>query len=89
MARPCSGERRDSIRPSPHGWAERTVRAERAPLHVAGTSPERAADLAHLLDLVASGDLRVVSRSLPLAEISEAHRVVDSRRKGGNRVVTM
>jgi NADPH:quinone reductase-like Zn-dependent oxidoreductase len=55
---------------------------------VAGPAPERPADFAHLLDLVASDDLRVVvSRTLPLDDIAEAHRIVDSGRKVGNIVV--
>ena len=42
-----------------------------------------------LLDLVAAGDLEVViDRTLPLDEIVEAYRVVDSGRKVGNLVVT-
>jgi NADPH:quinone reductase-like Zn-dependent oxidoreductase len=54
----------------------------------AGVAPERPEDFTTLLDLVASGELRVVvDRTLPLAEVIEAHRVVDSGRKVGNIVV--
>ncbi|MDT0185196.1 NAD(P)-dependent alcohol dehydrogenase [Microbacterium sp. ARD31] len=56
---------------------------------VAGPSPEEPEHFARLLDLVGSGDLRVVvSRTLPLAEVVEAHRVVDTGRKVGNVVLT-
>lgn len=56
---------------------------------VAGPSPEKPEHFARLLDLVASGDLRVVvSRTLPLADVVEAHRVVDTGRKVGNVVLT-
>jgi NADPH:quinone reductase-like Zn-dependent oxidoreductase len=55
----------------------------------AGPAPERPEDFTTLLDLVAAGDLRVVvSRTLPLDDIVEAHRLVDSGRKVGNVVVT-
>jgi len=54
----------------------------------AGSAPERAADLAHLLGLVASGDLRVVIDDvLDLERIAEAHARVDSGRKVGNLVL--
>ncbi|KQV64976.1 alcohol dehydrogenase [Nocardioides sp. Root122] len=56
---------------------------------VAGPSPEKPEYFARLLDLVASGDLRVVvSRTMPLDDVAEAHRVVDTGRKVGNVVVT-
>lgn len=54
----------------------------------AGPAPERPEDFTTLLDLVAAGDLRVVvSRTLRLDDIVEAHRLVDSGRKVGNVVV--
>ena len=54
----------------------------------AGPSPEDPADVAWLLDRLAAGELQpVVSRTLPLAEIVEAHRIVDTGRKVGNLVV--
>jgi NADPH:quinone reductase-like Zn-dependent oxidoreductase len=54
----------------------------------AGPATERPEDFATLLDLVASGDLRVVvDRTLGLDGIVEAHRLVDSGRKVGNVVV--
>lgn len=54
----------------------------------AGSAPERAADLAHLLGLVASGDLRVVIDDvLDLERIAEAHARVDAGRKVGNLVL--
>lgn len=56
---------------------------------VAGPAPERREDFATLLDLVAAGELRVVvSHTLALTDIAEAHRIVDSGRKVGNVVVT-
>ena len=55
---------------------------------VAGPAPEDPAVMATLLDLVADGSLEVVlDRTLPLADIAEAHRIVDSGRKVGNLVV--
>lgn len=54
----------------------------------AGAAPERPADLAQLLDLVAAGDLRVVVDDvLGLDEIVAAHRRVDTGRKRGNLVL--
>lgn len=54
----------------------------------AGSAPERAEDVAHLLDLVATGRLKVViEEELPLAAIAAAHARVDSGRKVGNLVV--
>lgn len=55
----------------------------------AGTSAEDPAVFDRLLALVAAGDLDpVVSRTLPLDEVVEAHRVVDSGRKVGSLVLT-
>jgi len=55
----------------------------------AGGSGEDPAHFAWLLERLAAGELRpVVGRTLPLAEIVEAHRIVDSGRKVGNLVVT-
>lgn len=63
-----------------------TVRA-RGPV-VAGPAKEDPDHFRALLDLVAAGDLRVVvDRTLPLDEVVEAHRVVDSGRKVGNLVL--
>jgi NADPH:quinone reductase-like Zn-dependent oxidoreductase len=54
----------------------------------AGVSSEDPADFAWLLDRVAAGELRaVVDRTLPLDDVAEAHRLVDSGRKVGNLVV--
>ncbi|MCY7401049.1 MAG: NAD(P)-dependent alcohol dehydrogenase [Nocardioides sp.] len=54
----------------------------------AGVSSEDPADFAWLLERVAAGELRaVIDRTLPLTDIVEAHRVVDSGRKVGNVVV--
>lgn len=54
-----------------------------------GPIAEDPADFAWLLERVAAGELRaVVERTLPLGEIVEAHRIVDSGRKVGNLVVT-
>ncbi|HSO64459.1 MAG TPA: NAD(P)-dependent alcohol dehydrogenase [Ornithinibacter sp.] len=55
----------------------------------AGVASEDPADFAWLLERVAAGEMRaVVDRTLPLADIVEAHRVVDSGRKVGNLVLT-
>jgi len=54
----------------------------------AGVSSEDPADFAWLLERVAARELRaVIDRTLPLTDIVEAHRVVDSGRKVGNMVV--
>lgn len=51
----------------------------------AGPAPERVEDVRELLDLVASGRLRVVLDAvLPLDEVAAAHERVDSGRKVGN-----
>ncbi len=55
----------------------------------AGVSSEDPANFAWWLDRIAAGELEpVVDRTLPLSEIVEAHRIVDSGRKVGNLVVT-
>ncbi|WP_107766108.1 NAD(P)-dependent alcohol dehydrogenase [Nocardioides terrigena] len=54
----------------------------------AGTAPERVEDARELLDLVASGALRVVlDRVVPLDDVVAAHERVDSGRKVGNIVL--
>ena len=54
----------------------------------AGVSSEDPANFAWLLDRIAAGELRaVVDRTLPLSEVVEAHRLVDSGRKVGNLVL--
>jgi len=54
----------------------------------AGPATEDPNAFTWLLDRVAAGELRaVVERTLPLSQIVEAHRLVDSGRKVGNVVV--
>lgn len=54
----------------------------------AGVSSEDPANFAWLLDQVAAGELRaVVDHTLPLSDVVEAHRIVDSGRKVGNLVI--
>lgn len=54
----------------------------------AGSAPERAVDMELLLGLVAHGALKVViDQVLPLEEIAEGYRRVDSGRKVGNIVI--
>lgn len=54
----------------------------------AGAAPERAADFAELLALVAAGELEVIlDEAVPLTDIATAYRRVDSGRKVGNVVV--
>lgn len=54
----------------------------------AGPSPERTEDMAHLLQLVADGHLRVVvDRVGDLDDVVELHRRVDTGRKVGNVLV--
>lgn len=56
----------------------------------AGAAPERPADAAELLRLVADGSLRVVhDRRFTLDEIGAAHRLVDTGRKVGNVAVQL
>lgn len=53
-----------------------------------GTSPARAADFEFLLELIEAGSLQVViDQALPLDDIAEAHRRIDSGRKKGNIVI--
>ncbi len=55
-----------------------------------GTSPERAANFEFLVNLVKAGSLEVViDQALPLDDIAEAHRRIDSGRKKGNIVVQL
>lgn len=55
----------------------------------AGPWKEDPVDVAWLLDRLAEGQLDpVLTRTLPLADVVEAHRVVDSGRKVGNLVLT-
>ncbi len=55
----------------------------------AGVSSEDPAHFVWLLDRVAAGEMRaVVDRTLPLSQVVEAHRLVDSGRKVGNLVLT-
>lgn len=55
----------------------------------AGVSSEDPAHFAWLLERIAAGELRaVVERTLPLSQVVEAHRLVDSGRKVGNLVLT-
>lgn len=57
---------------------------------LAGTAPERAADLELLADLAASGAYRApIETTVPFARIREAHALVESGRKRGNVVVLM
>lgn len=55
----------------------------------AGSAPERVEDIAHLLDLVARGQLSpVIERTVSLEELREAYRLIDSGRKVGNVLLT-
>jgi len=63
-----------------------TLRARRGV--AVGSSPERAADFAWLLQLVAANELTVViDRTFPLDHIGDAYRLVDSGHKRGNVIV--
>jgi NADPH:quinone reductase-like Zn-dependent oxidoreductase len=54
----------------------------------AGSSAERAEDVAYLLQLVADGQLRVVlDQVVGLDDIAEVHRRIDTGRKVGNAIV--
>jgi NADPH:quinone reductase-like Zn-dependent oxidoreductase len=64
-----------------------TLRARRDV--IAGPAPDRTEHVATLVDLVASGALRVVNHPvMPLDDIVAAHRLVDSGHKVGNVVVS-
>lgn len=55
----------------------------------AGVSSEDPEIFAWWLERIAAGEARaVVDRTLPLSEVAEAHRIVDSGRKVGNLVLT-
>ncbi|MEY2849407.1 MAG: hypothetical protein RI885_2074 [Actinomycetota bacterium] len=63
--------------------------AARGPVKT-GTAPERAADVAYLLDLAANGHLTTVIDTVGgMADIVELHTRVDSGRKVGNVIVRM
>ncbi|MBO0803168.1 MAG: zinc-binding alcohol dehydrogenase family protein [Nocardiopsaceae bacterium] len=52
------------------------------------TAPELArADIAHLAGLLKTGELRAVTRPLPLSEVAEAHRLLESRAFPGRLVL--
>lgn len=52
------------------------------------TAPEQArADIAELADLLATGDLRAVTQSLPLSEVVEAHRLLENRTFPGRLIL--
>ncbi|HTU74176.1 MAG TPA: zinc-binding dehydrogenase [Trebonia sp.] len=52
------------------------------------TAPERArADIAELASLLEAGDLRAVTRPLPLSEVVEAHRLLESRTFPGRLIL--
>lgn len=54
------------------------------------TAPERASDIAELLSLVSTGQLRtIIDAIVPLSAIASAHQRVDTGRKVGNLVVDM
>ena len=54
----------------------------------AGTAPERATDIEFLLGLVATGALKVViDEDLPLEDVADGYRRIDSGRKVGNIVI--
>jgi NADPH:quinone reductase-like Zn-dependent oxidoreductase len=55
---------------------------------VAGAAPERTEAMAHLLDMVAAGELRVIiDHVVGLDDIVDAHRCVDAGHKLGNVIV--
>jgi NADPH2:quinone reductase len=52
------------------------------------TVPDRArADVAELGSLLATGELRAVTQSLPLSEVTEAHRLLESRAFPGRLIL--
>ena len=52
------------------------------------TAPERArADIAELAGLLQTGELRAVTQSLPLSEVVEAHRRLESRTFSGRLIL--
>jgi NADPH:quinone reductase-like Zn-dependent oxidoreductase len=52
------------------------------------TAPERArADIAELAGLLEAGELRAVTRSLPLAEVTAAHRLLEGRAFPGRLIL--
>jgi NADPH:quinone reductase-like Zn-dependent oxidoreductase len=54
----------------------------------AGVSSDDPENFAWWLDRIAAGELSpVVDRTLPLTQVVEAHRIVDSGRKVGNLVL--
>jgi len=76
-----------------HPPSEKTFHEVLAPggryVSVDGWNPKMTRErLVELRDLAASGALRaVIDRCYPLAELAEAHRYVETRRKKGNVVI--
>lgn len=57
---------------------------------IVGTAAERVEDLQALVDLAEAGHYRpVIDHVLPLAQIADAHRIVDSGHKRGNVIVVV
>ena len=57
---------------------------------IVGPAAERVEDLQVLVELAEAGRYRpVIDRIMPLSEIAEAHRIVDSGRKRGNVIVVV
>ncbi|HVL57492.1 MAG TPA: NAD(P)-dependent alcohol dehydrogenase [Burkholderiaceae bacterium] len=57
---------------------------------IAGPAEERVADFHHLVELAAGGVLRpVIDTVYPFAQMREAHRYVETRRKRGSVVVSL
>ena len=53
----------------------------------AAAAEQARADIAEVAALIASGDLRTLTQSLPLAEAVEAHRLLESRTVPGRLIL--
>lgn len=57
---------------------------------ISGTAPDSVEELKHLRELIEAGKVKpFIDKRFPLERISEAHAIVDSKRKRGNIVLTV
>jgi NADPH:quinone reductase-like Zn-dependent oxidoreductase len=84
----CDGGRLLMVAAEPLGMLGALRRGPRGQRGIFGMAPEQMEDVAALADLAAAGHYRpVVGTVLPLAEITKAHAIAQSRQKVGSLVI--